>query len=71
MLQNRFIGRLTRCGSGIRWYLRELMGDSSYARYIAHRATHDEELPGSVLTERQFWREKYREDAANPRSRCC
>ena len=60
---------LVACGSGIRWYLRELMGDSSYARYLAHRATHSEPTP--LLSERDFWRQKHRDDAASPRSRCC
>lgn len=71
MYRNRVINRLARCGSGIRWYLRELMGDSAYPRYLAHRAAHGDGLPGPALTEREFWREKYRDDAANPRSRCC
>jgi uncharacterized short protein YbdD (DUF466 family) len=62
-------GRLVACGSGIRWYLRELMGDSSYARYLAHRATHNDPTP--PLSERDFWRQKHRDDAASPRSRCC
>ena len=62
-------GRLAACGSGIRWYLRELMGDSSYARYLAHRATHNDPTP--PLSERDFWRQKHRDDAASPRSRCC
>ena len=56
-------------GSGIRWYLRELMGDSRYARYLAHRATHSDLTP--PLSERDFWCQKHREDAASPRSRCC
>ncbi|MBG6107581.1 YbdD/YjiX family protein [Frigoribacterium sp. CG_9.8] len=62
-------GWLVACSRGIHWYLRELMGDSSYARYLAHRATHNDPTPPQ--SEREFWRQKHRDNAASPRSRCC
>ncbi|WP_235929008.1 YbdD/YjiX family protein [Marisediminicola senii] len=63
------IGAIARAARGLRWYVRELMGDSRYERYVAHlAATH----PGApVPTERQFWRDRHAEEDANPSSRCC
>lgn len=63
------LGAIARAASGVRWYVRELMGDSRYERYVAHlAATH----PGApVPTERQFWRDRHAEEDANPSSRCC
>jgi len=58
-----------RAGRGIRWYVRELMGDSAYEVYAAHhRAHHDEDPP---LTERQFWRQRMDDQDRNPGARCC
>ncbi len=51
----------------VRWYITNLMGDSAYATYVEHhRATH----PGEPeLTEREFWKKRYADQAAEPR--CC
>lgn len=50
-------------------WLHELTGEGAYRAYVAHRQrTH----PGEpVLGEREFWRERYAEQDANPGSRCC
>lgn len=49
------------------WYLTNLMGDNAYATYVAHRErTHPGE---SVVSEREFWRKRYADQAAEPR--CC
>jgi uncharacterized short protein YbdD (DUF466 family) len=60
---------LRRGLAAVRWYVRELMGDAKYERYVAHlRGAHpDAEVP----TERQFWRDHYADQDANPGSRCC
>jgi uncharacterized short protein YbdD (DUF466 family) len=54
---------------GVRWYLREVAGESAYDRYVEHvRREH----PGAfVMSRRDFerWRQDDRND--NPRSRCC
>lgn len=69
MSKNRLGARLATYGGGVRWYLRELMGDSRYSRYLVHARSHD---PAAVvMSEREYWRNAYREEAANPRSRCC
>lgn len=68
-VDGRVIRQLRVSASRVRWYLRELMGDSRYERHLAHLRSHD---PAAVIpTEAQYWREKHRADAANPQSRCC
>jgi uncharacterized short protein YbdD (DUF466 family) len=55
--------------SGVRWYLREVSGETAYDRYVAHlRETHPGE---AVMSRRDFerWRQDDRND--NPRARCC
>ena len=63
------MGRTTRAARQIRWYVRALMGDSHYRRYVEHRArTH----PGEpVLSEAQYWRMRHHNADANPTARCC
>jgi uncharacterized short protein YbdD (DUF466 family) len=61
--------RLARAGRGVRWYVTTLMGDRAYDVYVAHlRAHHPDAEP---LTERQFWRQRAREQDRNPGARCC
>ena len=60
---------IVRAGRGIRWYMRNLMGDTAYETYLAHhRRTHPDEQP---MTERQFWRDRMDEQDRNPGARCC
>lgn len=63
------IAAITRAARAVRWYVTSMMGDTAYAGYVEHRGrTH----PGSpVLSEREFWRERYAREDANPGSRCC
>ena len=55
--------------AGVRWYLREVSGESAYDRYVNHmRRDH----PGQpVMSRRDF--ERRRQDAREerPRARCC
>lgn len=45
---------VVRAVRAVRWYVRELMGDSAYERY---RARHAREHPDvAPLGEREFWR---------------
>jgi uncharacterized short protein YbdD (DUF466 family) len=47
---------VVRAARAVRWYVRELMGDSAYERY---RARHAREHPGAApLGEREFWRRR-------------
>jgi uncharacterized short protein YbdD (DUF466 family) len=53
----------------VRWYLREVAGESAYDRYVEHRR---HEHPGEpVMSRRDF--ERRRQDAreARPQARCC
>nr|WP_082569952.1 YbdD/YjiX family protein [Mycobacterium sp. Root135] len=63
----RLTSRVTRTGRQIGWYCSTLMGDNHYRRYVAHRSrTH----PGEpVMSERDYWRMRYRTSAVEPR--CC
>ncbi|WP_405990880.1 YbdD/YjiX family protein [Streptomyces sp. NBC_00986] len=60
-----------RATSGVRWYVRELMDESAYDRYVAHvRRNHPEaEVPGR----RGFERMRTDRQEADPRQgfRCC
>lgn len=55
-------------GCGAHW-LHQFTGEGAYRAYVEHRRrTH----PGEpVIGEREFWREKYAAEDANPGSRCC
>lgn len=53
----------------VRWYLREVSGESAYDRYVTHaRAEH---LDAPVLDRRQFERRRMDERDARPQQRCC
>lgn len=55
--------------SSVSWYFKELMGDNDYAKYCAHLQAHhpEEELP----TEREYWKQRWARQDANPGARCC
>lgn len=55
--------------SGVRWYLREVSGESKYDRYVEHlRLNH----PGQpVMTRRDFERRRQDLREARPQQRCC
>jgi uncharacterized short protein YbdD (DUF466 family) len=58
---------VVRAARAVRWYVRELMGDSAYERY---RARHAREHPGATpLGEREFWRA--RSAGAHTGPGCC
>ena len=58
-----------RAVSWLRWYLREVTGESAYERHLTHAATCHPDAP--ALTRRQF--ERARMDARDdrPNVRCC
>jgi len=55
--------------AGVRWYLREVSGESGYDRYVEHmRRDH----PGQpVMTRRDFERQRQDFRQEHPRARCC
>ena len=63
------MGHTARTARQIRWYIRALMGDSHYRRYLEYRLrTH----PGEpVLTESDYWRMRHRHTETSPAPRCC
>ncbi|WP_416956628.1 YbdD/YjiX family protein [Streptomyces sp. Agncl-13] len=61
----------SRATSGVRWYVRELMDESAYDRYVAHvRRDHPE---AEVPSLRDFERMRTERQEADPRQgfRCC
>ena len=55
--------------SGVRWYLREVSGESGYDRYVAHvRREHPDE---PVMSRRDYERWRQDDRDKNPRARCC
>jgi uncharacterized short protein YbdD (DUF466 family) len=55
--------------AGVRWYLREVSGESRYERYVEHMR---EDHPGqAVMSRREYERERMRMLDENPRARCC
>ena len=60
---------LRELAGGVRWYLREVTGESAYDRYVAHARLEHADQP--VMSRRDFerWRQDDRND--NPRARCC
>ena len=53
----------------LRWYLREVSGESAYDRYVQHaRAEHPDRR---VLSRRQFERQRMDDRDARPQARCC
>lgn len=60
---------LVRAFRGVRWYLRELTGETQYDRYLER---HAREHPGtSPLPRREFERRRIAGQDPKPGSRCC
>ena len=53
----------------VRWYLREVSGESAYDRYVDHARTEHPDRP--VLSRRDFERRRMDERDSRPQSRCC
>ena len=63
------VERMVTAARALSWYITSLMGDRAYDVYVAHLAL---EHPGRVpVPERQYWRERYREQDEKPGARCC
>ena len=53
----------------IRWYLREVSGETAYDRYSALREKRHPDEP--MMTRRDFERWRMDDRDRNPRARCC
>jgi uncharacterized short protein YbdD (DUF466 family) len=60
---------LRRGFGAVRWYVGSVMGDNSYERYLVHHRVHDESA--EPMSERDYWRTRYRNQDRNPQGRCC
>jgi uncharacterized short protein YbdD (DUF466 family) len=58
-----------RAGRALDWYVKALLGESDYQRYIDHLACHHPEAP--VPTVKQYWRERHARESRQPGARCC
>lgn len=55
--------------AGVVWYLRGLLGEDAYQRYLAeHARSHPDHEP---LSERAFWKDRMDWQDRNPQGRCC
>ncbi|MEV0044114.1 YbdD/YjiX family protein [Nocardia rhamnosiphila] len=50
-------------------YLDSVVGGQDYQRYLAHMRRVHPDRP--VLSERDYWRERYADAERNPGARCC
>lgn len=58
-----------RAFEGVRWYLREVSGESRYDRYVEHmRRDHPDQ---AVMSRREYERRRMQMRDENPRARCC
>ena len=60
---------MRRAWNGLRWYLRELTGETQYDRYLERHAR--EHAGAAPLTRREFERQRIDRADAKPGSRCC
>jgi uncharacterized short protein YbdD (DUF466 family) len=62
-------GRLGRGAGRVLWYLREVLGEHDYDRYLEHqRRAHP---AGPVLSRREFERRRMDRLEVRPGQRCC
>jgi uncharacterized short protein YbdD (DUF466 family) len=60
---------LGRTAGRMFWYLREVMGENAYERYLEHQRRRHPGEP--VLPRRQFERRRMDERDTRPETRCC
>lgn len=65
----RALGVVRRGWRALAWYVTGVLGESDYQRYVAHlRRVHSD---AAVPTVREYWRERYAAQDADPGARCC
>ena len=60
---------LTRACRGVRWYVREVTGESAYDRYLEHASRAHDGV--AALDRRSFERQRQDLENARPQQRCC
>ncbi len=60
---------LREAAGKVRWYLKEVSGETAYDRYVAHRREHHPGEP--VPSRRDFERKRMDDRDAKPQQRCC
>jgi uncharacterized short protein YbdD (DUF466 family) len=55
--------------AGVRWYLREVSGETAYDRYVEHARRDHPDQP--VMSRHDFERRRMRMRDENPKARCC
>lgn len=61
--------RAARVARQISWYWGTLLGDTHYRRYLEYRCRAHPGEP--VLSERDYWRQRYDGYDDDPSARCC
>lgn len=61
--------RLSEALRGLRWYVREVTGESAYDHYLEHARQGDPAAP--VLSRDAFERERQDRREGTPQQRCC
>lgn len=55
--------------AGVSRYLKSVMGEDSYEKYLAHHQ--QTACPTPAMSVKEFWRDKMDRQDANPEGRCC
>ncbi len=55
----------------VRWWVRALMGEDAYDKYVLHHETCETDAEHALMTEREFWRDQTDRQDQNPQGRCC
>jgi uncharacterized short protein YbdD (DUF466 family) len=58
-----------RAFAGVRWYLREVSGESAYDRYVEHSQREHPEEP--VMSRRDFEHRRQNARESRTQARCC
>ncbi|MDJ0339852.1 YbdD/YjiX family protein [Cryobacterium sp. PH31-O1] len=55
----------------VRWWVRALMGEDAYDKYVLHHESCETDAAHPLMTEREFWRDQTDRQDKNPQGRCC
>lgn len=71
-----FVNAVRAGAAGVSCYVKGVLGEDAYAKYLAHHASQHSDATGSgersqVMTEREFWRDHSDRQAQNPQGRSC
>ncbi|HEX5332681.1 MAG TPA: YbdD/YjiX family protein [Cellulomonas sp.] len=56
---------------GVSWFVKGMLGEDAYDKYVEHHAAQHDGDCGPVMTEREFWRDVTDRQERNPQGRCC